>query len=256
MKTNIEPTRPDDWWRPEQLEKLEKNTRLFEGLSLNEPLSDFGTYKRISNGSDISTSMLASINELLPKNKIKFLNFFLKVDRSKILSILDVGCGMGFTAECLGNFYKNAKVLGVDVSPDAIDFAKKNHLNSKFLLETVKPDNDKIGDFDLIFCFEFYPFTRTADLKIHQSFLKYFLKQLNPSGRIVLYQKWFELESIYNNFKVLKDEFPNFRFELVHVPHNKLLKYIKSHLCCSFLDHILCKCLNKKVNKAIIISKD
>lgn len=45
-------------------------------------------------------------------------------------SILDVGCGGGFTAELLSKKYKQSKVSGIDMSEKAIEFCHKRHSDS------------------------------------------------------------------------------------------------------------------------------
>lgn len=50
-------------------------------------------------------------------------------------SILDVGCGGGHFTKCLAEKYPNADVVGIDISEDAINLAKKQTLaNLKFIV--------------------------------------------------------------------------------------------------------------------------
>jgi len=66
----------------------------------------------------------------------------------------------------------------------------------------------------LIFCFEFYPFTRTNSFQTHKDYLNYFLSQLKEHGKLVIHLKWKSDISIYKNFDEIKKEFNWCRFDL------------------------------------------
>lgn len=64
---------------------------------------------------------LARIGRYLGGNRASFWAF----DQIRPHSILDVGCGGGFLAILLGKKYPQAQVFGIDVSEQAIAFAKR-----------------------------------------------------------------------------------------------------------------------------------
>ena len=244
----------DEWWRPENLIKSQEQVRKINDFSNLNPKSDFGSYRRVLLGDDFSSSMLTSHNDLSPETKIKFIHGLYDLGQESALDILDVGCGMGFTSECLGRYYNNANVLGIEVSEDAIEYAKTNHKNAKFLCSMVRPEGPKMGNFDLIFAFEFYPFTRTSDINVHCSYLNYLIEQLNEGGRVILYQNWNNHKSISPNLNEIKTRFPLYNFKLIYFPHRKVLEICKFKPLAKITDFILCKIFNKGISKVLIIS--
>ena len=244
----------DEWWRAENLNKSQDKFRKINDFSNLDPKNDFGSYRRVLLGDDFSSSMLTSHNDLSPETKIKFIHGLYDLGQESALDILDVGCGLGFTSECLGRFYKNSNVLGVEVSEDAIVYAKTNHKNAKFLCEMIRPEGPKMGNFDLIFAFEFYPFTRTSDINVHCSYLNYLIEQINEGGRVILYQDWDNHKSIVPNLKEIKKRFPLYNFKLIYFPHRKVLEICKFKPLAKIIDFMLCKIFNKGINKVLIIS--
>ncbi len=82
-------------------------------------------------------------------------NAMLKIFRRlqyEISNILDVGCGGGFFANQLAINFKNSKVTGIDINPDAIEYAKKiNKLNNlKFELKTTPELNELPKSYDIV----------------------------------------------------------------------------------------------------------
>jgi 2-polyprenyl-3-methyl-5-hydroxy-6-metoxy-1,4-benzoquinol methylase len=59
-------------------------------------------------------------------------------------SILDVGCGGGFTAKLLSKKFKKSTVLGIDMSRKAIDFCLKRHPNDNSKLRFEYHENKGI----------------------------------------------------------------------------------------------------------------
>ena len=78
--------------------------------------------------------------------------------------------------------------------------------------------------YNLISAFEFYPFTRTSDLKTHKEWLEFFLKQLKVGGRLFIWQRWNSPNSIASSISGLKAEFNNGIFIQKRVP-NRLVGY-------------------------------
>ena len=118
----------------------------------------------------------------------------------------------------------------------------------------IRPEGPKMGNFDLIFAFEFYPFTRTSDINVHCSYLNYLIEQLNEGGRVILYQKWNNQKSISPNLKEIKKRFTLYNFKLTYAPHRKVLEICKIKPLAIIIDFMLCKILNLGINKVLIIS--
>jgi len=91
--------------------------------------------------------------------------------------ILDVGCGTGILVDILSR--NGFKVTGIDSSPEAIEFAKKNKLGN-FELSSIESFNYQ-GKFDLIVA---------AQLIEHMRYPEEFLKKINnlliKSGYLIL----------------------------------------------------------------------
>ena len=248
-----------EWWQPANLEKQEeliRNVEQIESLEKGAHGGDFGSYKKVLITNNVQNTQLGMHNDLNSQNKISFINNLLPVNKRTVTHILDVGCGMGFTTHELGKFYQNATILGVDISHDAIAFAKKTFQTETFLQQAIEPTNSQLGNFDLIFCFEFYPFTRTNLEETHCEYLSYFFSQLNPGGSLILHQKWNQIDSINSeNLSKLKQRFSEYKFDLKNIPHHKVIKYAKFKWISLFIDWSLRAILRKHHMKAIIISK-
>ena len=247
-----------DWWTAENLAVQEKNIKkIHEIESLDGPNGgDFGSYRKVLKGVEINSTQLGMHNDLNSKNKISFIHKLLSINKTLVSDVLDVGCGMGFTTHELGKFYMNASAVGVDISSDAISYAKEKFKSESFICEPVIPTNPNVGLFDLIFCFEFYPFTRTSSEQVHNDYLTYFLSQLKLDGKLVLHQKWNQKDSVNSkNIDQIKRNFSQFHFEIKNVPHAMMINILKFKYPSLWADWCLRKILKKDFMKVIIISK-
>lgn len=161
----------NEWWKPDNLIVTENEYRKISDTRQLDTRNDFGSYRKVLLSGSVKGSLLGFHNDLSPMRKIKAIDNLIKKTNPK--NILDAGCGMGFTTAALAEFYKGSKVLGVDISNDAILFASKHHKNADFTSMAITPDSIKLGSFDLIFCFEFYPFTRNIDHDLQSRFIEY-----------------------------------------------------------------------------------
>ena len=239
-----------DWWKPENLEKSEQECREIIDLDELELKSDFGSYRKVLMSGEIKGSMLEFHNDLMPTEKIKVISSYLGKERPSY--ILDAGCGMGFTTAALAKFYKGAEVLGVDVSKDAIVFAMNTHKEAKFLSATISPDAEILGEFDYIFCIEFYPFTRNSDAETQVKFIKYFAKQLSKNGAIIIYQLWNNPESLSSVINQVIERLPNLVFTIRRTLHPKLTRFLPKPFSWT-ANYILEKIFNKEYSKTILI---
>lgn len=75
--------------------------------------------------------------------------------------IVDIGCGPGNSTQVLAQKYPNAKILGVDSSPDMIETAKKEHPEIDFMQCDASRDLAMLGgEYDIVFsnaCIQWIP---------------------------------------------------------------------------------------------------
>lgn len=243
-----------EWWEVSNLKKDEEKSSKLDDSDLNLK-TDFGSYRKLLKSYDIEASMLSSHNDLNPLKKIDFIHKWTSFDKDSVLNVLDVGCGVGFTTHELGNYYSNSLVVGVDISSDGISYAKENFKKEKFICQGIDPKDPPLGEYDLIFCFEFYPFTRTNSLQTHKDYLSYFLSQLKQDGKLILFQKWENNDSISKNIDQIKIDLSMYKFNINRVPNAKIYSLIRFRYLSVIVDKFVRLILRKDHNKAIIVSK-
>ena len=249
-----------DWWKPQNLEKSEKKFRHKNELGEVDVHNDFGSYKVMLSTNDATKSAISSHNEITPSYRVKAIK--------KILGgfipekIYDLGCGLGFTTNEISNEYPCAEVIGMDISEDAIAFGKKNFPNCQFLCEAVNPEHkDQVFCADLIYAFEFYPFTRTSDLNDHKQYLAHLTDELSEKGKLVIFQLWNNPESLSTNYSKLVTLFPNFQFRLYTMPLRQIGRFIRFRVLANILSTIartvFRSITNRQLgeNKVLVISK-
>lgn len=243
-----------EWWEPSSLvdsEKLIKDISDPKELDLR---NDFGSYRHAVLTGDIESAELKLHNDVTPESKVDMLGKFIRTKNPG--AILDAGCGMGYTTKALAQKYSNAAVLGVDVSSDAIEFASINHRQAQFLATAITPGAKMLGQFDLIYCFEFYPFTRNVDIEKQSAFIKYFSEQLNAEGELVIYQKWNNPLSLSSILLDVEKKCENLKFTRISVPHHKIYKLIPLINLATFISCLVSKVLKKNwINQILIITK-
>ncbi len=240
----------DNWWKPENLEAKEKGVREIANAAKLDTGSDFGSYRKVLLTGEIKGSQLDLHNDLNPIRKIRAIDKLLNIKNPG--NILDVGCGMGFTTAALADFYTNANVLGIDISTDAIEYSTQKHTQAKFLSITLSPNSEKIGIFDLIYCFEFYPFTRTIDYSTQTQFINYFSQQLTPNGKIIIYQFWENPISLSSTIDKVIENLSHLRFSIHRIPNPRLTQYLPRLVALSF-GIFLEKILGRKISKTVVI---
>ena len=243
-----------DWWKVENLIEHEKRVTKINNLHEMDEEGDFGSYRKVLKGANIENTSLASHNDLNPGQKIRTLNKLMSLNNNQKLDILDVGCGMGFTSYEISKFYKNSNVTGVDVSTDAIKYAKNRFKNVKFICQGVDPTRPSLDKYDLICCFEFYPFTRTNSIQIHKDYLSHFLAHLKKHGKLIISLKWNNIFSIHRNIDDIAKEYNLYRFDLHTIPSPKLTSFLGNNNMTFVLDNVLRLILRKDHSKFIIVS--
>jgi len=239
-----------DWWRVENLELEERQVRKTQDQSKLDPRNDFGSYRLLLHGIDSKTAQISEHNDVQPRRKVEAIARLLRVTNPA--SVLDVGCGVGYTTEALALKYPGAEVLGVDLSSDGITFARRMHRKANFDVRPVVPDGPSLGCFDLIFCFEFYPFTRNADAVVQTSYIRYFINQLEPGGQLVIYQAWRNPHSLSAVYEKLIAAMPEFRFDIHVIAHPKLLAVLPSSLA-RLAGAVLGKLFGKELLRKVLL---
>jgi len=210
-----------EWWRPENLLSDDRRISQSEDLTALDPRTDFGSYRMLCEGAEPESTQIATHNDVQPGHKVAAIARLLRIAEPR--DILDAGCGVGYTTEALAKHYPRAKVLGVDISTDGITYARRKHRKAGFMVAPLSPEAVKIGLFDLIFCFEFYPFSRNADAQVQRDFIEYFIDQLNENGQLVIYQIWNNAQSLSAVYDSLVSALPNLQLTVYKIPHPKLL---------------------------------
>ena len=136
---------------------------------------------------------------------------------------------MGFTTNLLSEFYQKSNVTGIDVSLDAIEYAKLNFPHCTFKAEAIESNKHLEEKYDLILAFEFYPFTRTRDLSTQSRFIRSFLKSLNTNGVLVILQRWDTENSISSNLQSIIANHKKYNFSLLEIPIKLVYKYFKNY---------------------------
>jgi SAM-dependent methyltransferase len=177
--------RPEFFW-PENLLTQEKQVKQKspESLELNDKKGDFGSYRWLLH-QGAEDSLIEQHNMISPRAKI-YAQFISKVIGRQPGSIADIGCGAGFVAHELKERFPASKVVGYELSADAIEYARSHWPEVEFHCWAIFPDTDLGMKFDMIHCQEFYPFTRTSKVEYYRDYLAMFSRHLNDGGIIVI----------------------------------------------------------------------
>ncbi len=175
-------------------------------------------------------------------HKINVFRYLIK-DKD-INNILDVGCASGILTSQIAKLFPNAKVTGVDLYKDAIQYAKKKYINLKFLVADAHKLPFKDNSFDLTVCYETIEHVTDPLLmikEIHRVTKKTGISILAmDSGSLLFRIVWFvweksrgkvwqgahlhpyhhhELENVIKKagFKIIKKHFSHFGMEVIFV---------------------------------------
>lgn len=226
-----------DWWHPDELKEAQNKILKADSLESLDPGTDFGSYRLMLKTGDMKSSELESHNNInpayLPKKVKSILGNYLPY------ILIDIGCGMGFTTNELKKSFPKSKVIGIDISYDAIAFAKNKFIDCEFLVEAIDPRDLKIRKADLICAFEFYPFTRTALIEDHKNYLNYLLGWLNDGGKLLICQRWDNEESLSVNYDELVNDLSEWKFTSYPMPLQRVYKIVKNLLFAELLTKFL-----------------
>jgi len=107
-------------------EEYEKYCDALDRRMNGEPLQYITGYQEF-----MSLNFAVTPNVLIPRQDTEILveNIIEFVGPNENVSILDIGTGSGCIAISLAYYIKSSKVIGVDISKEALEIAKKNALN-------------------------------------------------------------------------------------------------------------------------------
>jgi 2-polyprenyl-3-methyl-5-hydroxy-6-metoxy-1,4-benzoquinol methylase len=204
----------DDWWKPQNLAENEAKHRNSRNVDV---INAFGSYRVMVETDQPKKAQISQHNDMRPSYRTRLVKKL--IGPLQIGSILDVGCGIGITTESLREVFKSTSVTGIDISRDAIKYATSKHRECNFICDSIDPESGKTYDFfDLICAFEFYPFTRTSDYETHKSYIEYLVSFLKPEGRLVIWQRWDNQESLSTNFDKIQNELTDYQFSSFRLP--------------------------------------
>ena len=242
----------NDWWLPTRLKADEESTRLVNDFDQLKAKGDFGTYRRLVLGDSLEDSNASVHNDLFPRSKFHQIRKYFDLGNPK--TILDAGCGLGYTTAVITEAFPGARVLGVDLAEDAITYAKRHHLNATFGVVALDPSGERIGTFDLIFCFEIYPFSRNRDVSYQSDLIKNLSQNLSTDGKIVISQTWRNQDALPQVLNQVIERCPELSFEVISYPHSRVPLWLPKRLsliCARIVEDATGK---EVVKKLIIIS--
>lgn len=243
----------NDWWLPSRLKADEASARLLNDFSQLDAKGDFGSYRRLVLGDTLENSNASVHNDLFPRSKVHQIFRFL--DLGNPTTILDAGCGLGYTTTVIAEVFPNAHVLGIDLAEDAITYAKNQHKNASFGVVALDPSGERIGTFDLIFCFEIYPFSRNRDASYQSRLIMNLAENLSSEGKIIISQTWRNEDALPPVLGQVEAMCPELLFEVVSYPHPRIPLWIPKRLalvCAKFVEKITGK---EAVKKIIVIRR-
>ncbi len=159
-------------------------------------------------------------------------------EKTKEMIILDAGCGTGINAKYLEKY---GKVIGMDISTDAVDFCKKR--GAKILLGSVNSLPFKSNSFSIITCFEVFNHIKVNPITA----LKEIERVCEPEGTIILrasaYQWMYSTHdrAVHTLKRYTKKEFE----EIINTTELKIIKI--SYICSFLFPLILVKRLIDKI---------
>lgn len=131
-----------------------------------------------------SLAPLGGFNEYYSRQKIALLGK--SIQKNIIRSVLDFGCGLGNTTQMLQETFKNAHVVGADISEVSIKQARLLNPNIKFgYLADETFMATCIGAFDLIYVANVFHHVPPAERTDVMTILK---NMLSPQGKVFFFE--------------------------------------------------------------------
>jgi 2-polyprenyl-3-methyl-5-hydroxy-6-metoxy-1,4-benzoquinol methylase len=243
----------NDWWLPSRLKADEASARLLSDFSELNAKGDFGSYRRLVLGDSLENSNASVHNDLFPRSKVHQIFRFLDLGNPK--TVLDAGCGLGYTTTVIAEVLPDAHILGIDLAEDAIAYATNQHKNAAFGVVALDPSGERIGTFDLIFCFEIYPFSRNRDVSYQSQLIRNLSENLSSGGKIIISQTWRNKDALPPVLGQVANMCPKLSFDVVAYPHPRIPLWLPKKL--ALYSAKIVERLTKKeaVKKLIVITK-
>lgn len=136
-----------------------------------------------------STSVLTGVNvEKFTNWSHRYFKTYIlpHIPKSTSCKILEIGCGYGRYTSLLTNALGYNNTIGIDISEEQIEYAKKNYkLNNVFKEDAVdylknKPDSDKYDIVILMDVLEHLELTYSVELLLQIN------RALNPDGKLII----------------------------------------------------------------------
>ncbi len=235
------------WFTPEELDKERlKYEKMDPDLIATD--NDFSSYAKVSRGNGIRNSSIEKHNLINCDARARL--YFELLGRKQFSNIADVGCGIGLTSIALSKIFNADKVTGFDISQDAINYAKRNSSRrNEYVMKKIEPCMPLGGSYDLVVAQEFYPFTRTMDIKVHMGYIDSLMLSLaRPEGVILIGLSNGSDKSILDNLQEIASnlERRGAKLSLHYLPYEKLFSITKSYSFSKLLTRIVNVFLNKK----------
>ncbi len=251
-------------FKDHQIKKIEENQKNLVDLGIYNNDTSFGAYYAFYKKKNLKwinshTETKKETTNLIAQNLEKILFVFFNLKPS---SLLDVGCGTGHITNSLKNILQLKHTAGIDPSKYAIKYAKKKFKKILFKEDYLNNLNKRnIGQFDIVYSRECYPFVRNNNLKEMTSNIKNLSNLLKSDGLIVfetyshkkginvLYHEIKKkLSKSHKMIKIIK--FPNQFYWILNFKLNSNI-----YLLLSILIKLLYKLMNRQAIYYVIIKK-
>jgi tRNA(adenine34) deaminase len=207
------------WWSPQAIALQEAEVRARADQGELDVRNDFASYRALADGRDPVSAGLHLHNPYKEQHVDAlcrdYSNIWRKVSLSAPSSVADLGCGAGYTTAGLKRLWPGAAVHGIDVSEDAIRFARARWGSCQFESRAIDPYEQTYSNtFDFVLCQEFYPFTRTSSSDEHRLWFRFLRRSVTSIGLAVITVSSANRESVNATFGELQEEFQLTRYTL------------------------------------------
>lgn len=114
---------------------------------------DSGNYRKYQTSNPLKKECLRRFNQCLLEVVKRYLNSSSHV-QSRLIRVLDVGCGEGFITRRLADVSDVVEIVGVDRSREAVAFARKINPDIDFREGDIYALDFPVNSFDLVICSE------------------------------------------------------------------------------------------------------